>query len=123
MSDGRRLSPELRQRLDDLLSAYGRQEEPISREAFWAGMAEAGLGAADIDQYCLEEARWIPPSPDDKGKPRLHPRPRFVCQRCGADVYRPGRTADDVNNICISCWHGRARVQPPGEGEEDDGDY
>lgn len=31
----------------------------------------------------------------------------FICQRCGADVWRPESDRLD-NNICLNCWHGTA---------------
>jgi hypothetical protein len=43
-------------------------------------------------------------------KPSTHPRePRhFICQGCGADVYRPESDRFD-DNICLNCWYGRVR--------------
>jgi len=100
-----------RQRLADLLDAFG--SNALAPAEFWAGMAEAGLDEQDIDQYCPEEARWIPPSPNDEATTRFrrHPRPHFTCVRCGASVHRPDREWSDSNDVCLNCWFGRPNAE------------
>jgi hypothetical protein len=100
-----------RQRLADLLEAFG--SNALTPAEFWAGMAEAGLDEQDIDQYCAEEARWIPPSPNDEATTRFrrHPRPHFTCVRCGTSVHRPDSEWSDSNDVCLSCWFGRPNAE------------
>jgi hypothetical protein len=59
--------------------------------------------------------RWTPPPDIDETHPEWKkwkkvghkPPEHFICYSCGAAVFRPGRSWDDVADKCAACWENK----------------